>query len=74
MKQRTAWTFTDYRLRHAGDKITMGMLIEIVFEFIADLFIADGNGKWEKLKQTKYERKLRKWAKEYEWFEHLSAI
>lgn len=54
--------------------MTMGMLIEIVFEFIADLFIADGNGKWEKLKQTKYERKLRKWAKEYEWFEHLSAI
>ncbi|WP_161807599.1 hypothetical protein [Bacillus sp. FJAT-28004] len=44
----------------------MGMLIEIVFEFIADLFIADGNGKWEKVKQKKYERQLRKWAREYE--------
>lgn len=49
----------------------MGMLIEIVLEFIADLFIADGNGKWEKLKQTKYERQLRKWAREYEWFEYF---
>jgi len=49
----------------------MGMLIEIVFEFIADFFIADGNGKWEKVKQKKFERRLQKWAREYEWFEHL---
>ncbi|RCW50318.1 hypothetical protein [Paenibacillus prosopidis] len=49
----------------------MGFLIEIVLELFADLFITEGSDRFANRKQRQYMKKLRKWAREYEWFEYV---
>lgn len=49
----------------------MGLLIEIVLEFFVELFVLEGSERFTNRKQRKYEKQLRKWASEYEWFDYV---
>lgn len=49
----------------------MGFLIEIVLELFADIFITEGSDRFTNRKQRQYMKKLKKWAREYEWFEYV---
>lgn len=49
----------------------MGFLIEIVLELFADLFITESSDRFANRKQRQYVKKLKKWARDYEWFEYV---
>ncbi len=54
-----------------GNNVTMGFLVEGLFELILELFFNDRFEKRGSYRQRRYLLKLKRYARESEWFEHL---